>query len=117
RFSTLLPTSRSLPGGHHDAPYHRACDLSIGNATRLTDLAQVLAASLLPTALAAPSSERIPVALQKRKYVIHKGAANEPHWPSMESWVSFNELYVPSPIASNQLTTNPRWRRNAAYIA
>jgi hypothetical protein len=60
-------------------------------AARLTKT-QVLAASLLPAALAAPALESGAATLQKRKYVIHKGAANELHWPSVDRWVSFDEL-------------------------
>ena len=54
----------------------------------------MLACSLLPAALAAPSAQRGTAALEKRKYIIHKGAANEAHWPSIETWVSFDDLYV-----------------------
>jgi hypothetical protein len=39
--------------------------------------------------------------LQKRKYIIHKGAAQEAHWPAVSEWVDFNTL----------------WQRNEPYIA
>jgi hypothetical protein len=42
-------------------------------------------------------------ALEKRKYIIHKGAANEAHWPGVESWVSLDELCVFSPAVASPI--------------